>query len=81
MLVITEVMEANVLRNIKRDFENAQDKDAVNKLYRQARVWTRFHLVYAEACSVSDRTELNKKLNDLRWKRLEELGYSRPVKK
>ena len=68
-----ETIEENVLRNYERDIKKAYNKDSVNKLYRQARIWSRFHNVYAECCSDEHAFEIRKKLKEIRLNRLNEL--------
>lgn len=73
-MTYTETMENSVLTKVSEEFNNCESKDQVNKIYRQARIWVRFHCHFAKACSVEHSQELNQKLKVLRWDRLKELG-------
>lgn len=70
----SEEMINNVLNRVEAEFNEANNKDTINKIYRQARNWVRFHCYYAKACSELDAREVNYKLKHMRWERLEELG-------
>lgn len=74
-MLYTDEMENNVLTRVKREFDEADNKDTINKIYRQARNWVRFHCYYAKACTPEKAHELNEKLKNLRWDRLSQLGY------
>ena len=58
--------EVNILRRVRTDMYKAADKDGVIKLYRQARVWTRFHYYLAKACTYDKYTYLNRKFKSMR---------------
>ena len=58
--------ERNILKHVKDDINKAKDRDEVNKIYRQARIWNRFHHFYANACSYDMYTFLNRKFKSYR---------------
>ena len=70
-----EELENTVLENVKQNFSELDNKDSINKLYRQARTWVRFMWVFGNAITQERSWELNGKLKQLRWDRLKELGY------
>lgn len=70
-----EELENTVLENVKQNFSELDNKDSINKLYRQARTWVRFMWVFGKAITQERSWELNGKLKQLRWDRLKELGY------
>lgn len=55
------IEELNVLTKVADEISHAKDESAINKIYRQARNWSRYHCYYAEACSPSTCRELNRK--------------------
>lgn len=66
--------EAIILKNVRRQIFNAKDNDEINNIYRQARIWNRFHHFIARACSYEKYLYLNKKFKQARW---EAKGYSK----
>ncbi len=60
------VYEYKVIRQVRKDMFKAIDRDGINKIYRQARVWNRFHYRYAEACTQQRYHFLNNKLKQIR---------------
>ena len=71
----SEVMISNVLKRVEKEINEADNKDTVNKIHRQARNWMRYHCYYAEACSRERAREINHQLKAMRRVKLEELGY------
>ena len=71
----SEVMISNVLKRVEKEINEADNKDTVNKIYRQARNWVRYHCYYANACTKERARDLNHELKSLRREKLEELGY------
>lgn len=59
--------EKNILNRVHADMNMAIDRDGINKVYRQARVWTRFHHFLAQACSYQKYQYLNNKFKHYRW--------------
>lgn len=55
------VEEKNVLTNVEQEMRGAKSFNTINKIYRQARNWARYHCYFANACSPEKCTELNKK--------------------
>lgn len=55
--------ETSVMANLIREMLNCKDKDQINKLYRQGRIWIRFHWIYGGACTKEKRDELLNTLN------------------
>lgn len=70
-----EIMVTNVLMNVRKEMSELNDRDSINKLYRQARIWVRFHCYYANACTPEETREINRRLKNMRWDRLEDLGF------
>jgi hypothetical protein len=58
--------EYSVLKSVRKDMFKATDRDGVNTVYRQARVWNRFHRVYAKACSYEKYVYLNSRFKQMR---------------
>lgn len=67
--------EMLVVENYEKAISKCTTKDMVNKLYRQARVWTRFHTHFEFACTPDESREINAKFKEIRVKKLHELGY------
>lgn len=67
--------ETRVVENYKKAMHKCKTKDAVNKLYRQARIWNRFHTHFEFACDVETSREINAQFKEVRVNRLHELGY------
>lgn len=53
---------------------NAKNRDEINKIYRQARLWNRYHHFYANACSYEKYTFLNNQFKHMRWEALKNIG-------
>lgn len=67
--------EISVLGNVQYEFHRALSKDTVNKIYRQARNWVRYHWSFECACSREHAIKINSIIKKMRWERLKELGY------
>ncbi len=67
--------ETRVVENYTKAMHKCKTKDEVNKLYRQARIWTRFHVHFEFACDTQVGHEINAEFKDVRIKKLHELGY------
>lgn len=67
--------ETRVVENYTKAMHKCKTKDAVNKLYRQARIWNRFHTHFEFACDVEASREINAKFKEIRIERLHKLGY------
>lgn len=67
--------ETRVVENYTKAMHKCKTKDEVNKLYRQARIWTRFHVHFEFACDTQVGHEINAQFKDVRVNRLHELGY------
>ena len=68
MTIIEE--ELNIIKQVGKKMAEAKDRDSVNAVYRQARIWNRFHHFFANACSYERYTFLNRKFKHLRWEAL-----------
>ena len=69
--------EERVIKKYKLDIACCTNKDSVNKVYRQARIWNRFHHFYGECCSYERYTELNQTFKYVRLKKLKALNEGR----
>lgn len=65
-MLFTDSLENNVVTKLSAEMGECENADQVNKLYRQARVWVRFHCYYAKACSPEHSQELNEKIKGIR---------------
>lgn len=65
--------EEKIIERYREEIFQMEDKDSINKLYRQARIWNRFHHFYADACTYERYYELNKTFKVIRWKALEKI--------
>lgn len=78
-------LEDNVMVRIKEEFGKCCTSDEVNKVYRQARNWVRFHCYFGKYFGENNVKEypgnLNTKIKQMRWDRLEFLGYEVPRRK
>lgn len=59
--------EEKILERYREEMFQMEDKDSINKLYRQARIWNRFHHFYAAACAYERYCELNQIFQEIRW--------------
>ena len=66
--------EFRIIRQVRKDMFKAIDRDGINKIYRQARVWNRFHFRYAEACTRQMYEYLNQKFKKTRLEALSAIG-------
>jgi hypothetical protein len=62
--------ELKVLLKVRRDMLKACDRDGINKVYRQARIWNRYHHFFAEACSYEKYSYINRKFKAYRHEAL-----------
>lgn len=58
----TDELEKNVLSRLAYELRQATTVDTVNKLYRQARIWARFHCIFGDGCSTQRTKELYTKI-------------------
>lgn len=65
-MLFTDSMENNVVERLVNEMGECETADQVNKLYRQARIWVRFHCFYAKACSPEHSQELNGRIKNIR---------------
>ena len=65
MMTILEE-ETNILKRVHFEMSKAVDRDGVNKIYRQARVWNRYHHFLAQACSHDKYVYFNNKFKSYR---------------
>ena len=65
--------ESNILKRVHFDMNKAIDRDGVNKVYRQARIWNRYHHYLAQACSREKYVFFNKKFKSYRKEALASL--------
>ncbi len=66
--------EANVIKRVFKDMYKAIDKDGINKVYRQARVWNRYHHFLANACSYEKYKYINNKFKEYRKEAIQAIG-------
>lgn len=67
------IEEQNVLTNVAVEMRKATDKDTVQKIYRQARNWARYHCYYGAGCSPEICSELNQHFKLFKTYALKEL--------
>lgn len=75
-MMYLSTVQKNVLCQVGIEMRKAKDsgqKDSINKLYRQARIWNRFECCYADAITPASLKHFNDELKKLRDKNLEEL--------
>lgn len=70
----TNELEANILSRLSFEMRQAKDVDAVNKLYRQARIWARFHCTFGDACSTQRTRDLYTKIRYYRDTNIDRLN-------
>lgn len=58
--------ERMILKNTRRDMYKSKDRDSINKIYRQARVWNRYHYFIGQACTRQKYEYINKKFKNYR---------------
>lgn len=70
-------MEKKLLLQIfRREVSKLNDRNSINKLYRQFRVWTHIEADILENMSIRQKYSLNEKFNNIRLERFEELRIS-----
>lgn len=65
-MLFTDSMENNVISRLSDEMSACENEDKINKLYRQARIWVRFHCYYAKACSPEHSQVLNNIIKGIR---------------
>ena len=60
--MILSELEDKVVNKIEREMLNADSRDTISKLYRQARLWVRFHWYYEEQCGAEHALHINLEL-------------------
>ena len=63
--------ELKVMLKVRHDMFKAIDSDGVNKVYRQARIWNRYHHFFGQACSYEKYVYLNNKFKAFRYEAME----------
>ena len=58
--------ELRIIKRTRADMFKATERDAINKIYRQARTWNRYHHFYAGACTYEKYRFLNKRFKQAR---------------
>jgi hypothetical protein len=71
---VTHLTEIRIIARYKSDMSKLNDRDSINKLYRQARIWNRFHHFFGNACTYDRYLELNETFKSIRKERFKELG-------
>lgn len=69
MMTILEE-ENNIIERYKSDIDRINTREEINNLYRQARVWNRFHFFFAQACTRERYEELNETFKAIRKEKL-----------
>ena len=64
----------HTIQNYYWALQDLKDRNSINKLYRHARVWSRFSRIYSENISKQECVEVNAQFKRLRNERLEELN-------
>lgn len=65
--------EKKIINKVHEDMFKAIDKDRINQIYHQARIWARYHHFLAEACSYERYTYLNNKFKKYRYEAINAL--------
>lgn len=75
-MVILSIEETNVLERAKVDMLNADSIDTINKIYRQVRVWNRWHSIGLNRPFNEDPTyvTINESLKQIRNEAREKLN-------
>jgi len=60
--------ELNVINKVTNELDEATSVNTINKVYRQARNWARYHCYYEGACTPKTLNELNRVFKSA-WKR------------
>lgn len=71
---VMQFTENRIIARYSRDMSKLNDRDSINKLYRQARIWNRFHHFFGNACTYDRYLELNEIFKSTRKERFKELG-------
>lgn len=71
---VMKLTEDRIIARYKSDMSKLNDRDSINKLYRQARIWNRFHHFFGNACNYDRYLELNEIFKVTRKERFKELG-------
>lgn len=71
---VMQLTENRIIDRYKNDMSKLNDRDSINKLYRQARIWNRFHHFFGNACTYDRYLELNEIFKSTRKERFKELG-------
>lgn len=71
---VMQLTENRIIARYKSDMSKLNDRDSINKLYRQARIWNRFHHFFGNACTYDRYLELNAIFKSTRKERFKELG-------
>ena len=74
-LIIIEV-EYRIEKQVRKDMFKAIDREKINSVYHQARIWNRFHYFYGKACSYERYQYLNEKFKKIRREALKAIGES-----
>ncbi len=69
-----------ILEGLKKEFGKCTCMDEINKLYRQARIWVRITYIIGGVGTKEDAHEVNRRIKNIRWTRMKELGYPTPDK-
>ena len=51
--------ESTIIQSLINEFARVKTKDALSKIYRHSRVWTRCHYFYAHACTYERYVAIN----------------------
>lgn len=62
-------LERRVITAVEVEMSKANNIDSLNKVYRQARVWNRFHHFLTNSCTYERYRELNECFKELRNQR------------
>lgn len=69
-----------ILDGLKKEFDKCTCMDEINKLYRQARIWVRITYIIGGVGTKEDAHDVNRRIKNIRWTRMKELGYPTPDK-
>ncbi len=58
--------ECNIILRTRRDMLKENDKSGINVVYKQARIWNRFHYFLGQGCSYETYKYLNNKFKALK---------------
>lgn len=71
---VMQLTENRIIARYKSDMSKLNERDSINKLYRQARIWNRFHHFFGNACTYDRYLELNAIFKRTRKERFKALG-------